>query len=381
MPVLALQQRDRSFRMVLGGFKPSAVRAALESASTELERLRGEIAHLQQQHAEALAELERIAELERSLVRACVAAEEDAQIRSAAARRYAARIVAAAQHEAAARLEASARERDRLAREIDEMRAARGRAGDALELLIANLHDAADAKADLTGIPAAPANDDAMAALDKGEPVLAAATAAPIERSPRDVSEPRLSAGPIAPRNANAQRGEVAAADVALARGVPRRRRVRRPLAAGAAAAVLLVFQGSAGAPPTRRGAPEVAAAGVVPVAPAAPNAADAGVSSETRPDQRATVDQAATGAAPAAGGLTMRIKPLRRCWVRVVVDDHTDARELMPGEDIRLDARRTILLRAGDAGALSIELNGRVLPPLGDDGQVVERRFSAETK
>lgn len=75
-----------------------------------------------------------------------------------------------------------------------------------------------------------------------------------------------------------------------------------------------------------------------------------------------------------------MHIKPMRRCWVRVVVDDRTDARELEPGEDIRLEARRTIVLRAGDAGALSVELNGRVLPPLGNAGQVVERRFTAGT-
>jgi hypothetical protein len=60
-------------------------------------------------------------------------------------------------------------------------------------------------------------------------------------------------------------------------------------------------------------------------------------------------------------------------------VDDRTtDARELQPGEDIVLEAERAIVLRAGDAAALSIELNGRVLPPLGLNGQVVERRFTA---
>jgi hypothetical protein len=75
---------------------------------------------------------------------------------------------------------------------------------------------------------------------------------------------------------------------------------------------------------------------------------------------------------------VTLRLRPLRLCWVRVVVDDRTDARELQPGEEIRLEARRAILLRVGDAGALSVELNGRVLPPLGGDGQVVERRFTA---
>ena len=62
-------------------------------------------------------------------------------------------------------------------------------------------------------------------------------------------------------------------------------------------------------------------------------------------------------------------------------MDDRTDAREVQPGEDIVLEAKRTIVLRAGDAGALSIELNGRVLPPLGQNGQVVERRFTAPAK
>jgi hypothetical protein len=61
-----------------------------------------------------------------------------------------------------------------------------------------------------------------------------------------------------------------------------------------------------------------------------------------------------------------------------VVVDDRTDARELQPGEDIVLRAQRTIVLRAGDAAALSVEVNGRVLPPMGLAGQVVERRFTA---
>jgi hypothetical protein len=42
------------------------------------------------------------------------------------------------------------------------------------------------------------------------------------------------------------------------------------------------------------------------------------------------------------------------------------------------LEAQRSIVLRVGDAAALSVEVNGRVLPPLGLTGQVVERRFTA---
>ena len=63
-----------------------------------------------------MREMDRMGELERSLLRSCVAAEEDARVRCGAARRYATRVIAAAQEQAAASLEAPTRERDRLAR-------------------------------------------------------------------------------------------------------------------------------------------------------------------------------------------------------------------------------------------------------------------------
>jgi len=132
-------------------------------------------------------------------------------------------------------------------------------------------------------------------------------------------------------------------------------------------AAVLLILQGSPGAP-TRDMTPQSVSAAGLAAAPDAstPGAASAGV---------------VPGAPTTAATLKIHIKPLRTCWVRVVVDDRTDARELQPGEDIALEAQRSIVLRVGDAGALSIEVNGRVLPPLGLDGQVVERRFTAATQ
>ena len=139
MSVLALGVRDRSFKTVLGGFDAAAVRAALDAAATEFETLETEIVSLRQQHADALREIDRMGDLERSLLRSCVAAEEDALIRRGAARRYAARVIAAAEEQAAVRLATPARERDRLAREIDAMLARRRDAAAAIEALIADL--------------------------------------------------------------------------------------------------------------------------------------------------------------------------------------------------------------------------------------------------
>jgi HAMP domain-containing protein len=302
-----------------------------------------------------------------------VAAEEDAQIRSAAARRYAGRIIAAAQHAAATRLEAPSRERDRLVHELEAMRAARDRAADALEQVIAELQHAADGQADKAG-----ASEAAC-----GEAAPNAAASAP-EVVPVELPPTAADAAPAARHSTVPAWGERATASAAgessPARKGPAPRRIRIPQAAGAAAAVLLLLQGSAGAPPSGRGPSGIAAAGLGPVStaatPAIPRALD-----QLQPDSPAASDGAAPAAAREAGRLTMHIKPLRRCWVRVVVDDRTDAREIEPGEDIRLEARRTIVLRVGDAGALSVELNGRVLPPLGQDGQVVERRFTADAK
>src|SRR4051812_18504409 len=145
MAVLASSVRDRSFRTTMGGFDPDAVRSALAAAATSFEQLQADIAQLREQQATALHEIDRIAELERSLLRSCVAAEEDARTRCGAARRYAARVIAAAVEQAAARLEAPAHERDRITREIDAIVHKRQEAATAIENLIAHLQRPTDA--------------------------------------------------------------------------------------------------------------------------------------------------------------------------------------------------------------------------------------------
>ena len=400
MSVVATGVRERSFRTVIGGFDPEAVRTALDGAATECERLDAEIALLKEQQAGAVREIDRMSELERSLLRSCVAAEEDARIRCGAARRYAARMIAAAEEQAAARLEAPGHERDHITREIDAIHEKRRQAATAIENVIADLQRPVepDVREDAGQFER---GDAALA--DRAPAMTASAEAAPSHPMPLDAPAPlRHASAPEIARSsvvthavlerstADAKTSSAAQVDAAIpdtgaddfgTRRVPQRAdwgqpvapekrrgsRFRLAIAAGMPAAVLLILQGSPGAP-TRDMTPQSVSAAGLAAAPDAstPGAASAGV---------------VPGAPTTAATLKIHIKPLRTCWVRVVVDDRTDARELQPGEDIALEAQRSIVLRVGDAGALSIEVNGRVLPPLGLDGQVVERRFTAATQ
>jgi hypothetical protein len=45
--------------------------------------------------------------------------------------------------------------------------------------------------------------------------------------------------------------------------------------------------------------------------------------------------------------------------------------RLMQPGEKVALEGRDTVLLRAGDAGALTISVNGGAPQSLGGDGEV----------
>jgi len=68
-------------------------------------------------------------------------------------------------------------------------------------------------------------------------------------------------------------------------------------------------------------------------------------------------------------------ITALRRVWVRVVVDGQSEVeRELQPQDRVPLRPGRTSVIRAGDAGAIRLTINGKDQGPLGDDGEVLTR-------
>ena len=64
--------------------------------------------------------------------------------------------------------------------------------------------------------------------------------------------------------------------------------------------------------------------------------------------------------------------------WIRVRSDSETVFEEVAePGFSRTFEASREVGIRAGDAGAVSVEVNGQDVGPLGAPGQVLDRSFT----
>ena len=134
-------------------------------------------------------------------------------------------------------------------------------------------------------------------------------------------------------------------------------------LAVAAAVAVVAIaaFLMSRSGPGTSQATPSAAvsrsAGPVRPAAPSTPAPSDA--------------------AAPAAnaGPPRSEIVAVRRVWVRVVVDGvKTSEREMEAGERVTLPAGSTAVIRAGNAGAVRVTVNGEDRGLLGAEGEVLTR-------
>ena len=65
-------------------------------------------------------------------------------------------------------------------------------------------------------------------------------------------------------------------------------------------------------------------------------------------------------------------------CWVSVTADQGKALASLLQaGEQRTIDAEREIVLRIGDASALSVRINGVEAKPLGGEGEVVTTRLN----
>jgi cytoskeletal protein RodZ len=74
---------------------------------------------------------------------------------------------------------------------------------------------------------------------------------------------------------------------------------------------------------------------------------------------------------------LVVSISATRQCWVRGTVDGQTRFAEVLQAGDRRdLEVRRDLILRIGDAGALTLTINGVDARPLGRSGEVVTARL-----
>jgi cytoskeleton protein RodZ len=61
--------------------------------------------------------------------------------------------------------------------------------------------------------------------------------------------------------------------------------------------------------------------------------------------------------------------------WIRVRTEDGRMSEENVPPGEVReWISNRPFVLTVGNAGGVSLELNGRALPPLGPKGLVIQR-------
>jgi cytoskeletal protein RodZ len=124
--------------------------------------------------------------------------------------------------------------------------------------------------------------------------------------------------------------------------------------------------QGSAAAPPmeTRAGDP-----GAVVGQP--PTPAQASAPAQAVPSAAGVVTATATPS------LRMTLTATAPCWVRASLDEtRSFERTLQPGEHADLQAENSIVLKVGNAGALTFTLNGVAGRSLGAHGRVVTERI-----
>jgi uncharacterized protein DUF4115 len=116
--------------------------------------------------------------------------------------------------------------------------------------------------------------------------------------------------------------------------------------------------------PVTQAAASTVAAAAAGPVAAPAPAPATAAAPSSLIP--------------PELEGLVLTLTAGRQCWVRTNIDGGQPLERLLKsGETIMVRATQEVVLRVGDAAALSLLINNKTAKPLGSAGQVVTTRIT----
>jgi F0F1-type ATP synthase membrane subunit b/b' len=96
-----------------------------------------------------------------------------------------------------------------------------------------------------------------------------------------------------------------------------------------------------------------------------------------------ATTGNAQTLAGPPAAEtrpLTVMLSAERQCWVRATIDGTEIMERLLePAQELVVQARDRVLLRVGDAGALSATINGKRAVPFGRPGEVITRQITLQ--
>lgn len=78
------------------------------------------------------------------------------------------------------------------------------------------------------------------------------------------------------------------------------------------------------------------------------------------------------------ASVLSLTINIRRPAWIRTTIDGRADlGRVFKVGENTTVTAKEAVVMRAGDAGAVLVSVNGGQPRALGPDGQAITRRFA----
>lgn len=104
-------------------------------------------------------------------------------------------------------------------------------------------------------------------------------------------------------------------------------------------------------------------------------------------PAAQTTATQATPQASPIApagattqvtdSGITIDVEATGRSWIRVVADDALAYEGFVAaGEQRRWQAKGSMTVRVGNAGAIAVRVNGKSVGPLGGRGEVVSRTF-----
>jgi cytoskeleton protein RodZ len=144
-------------------------------------------------------------------------------------------------------------------------------------------------------------------------------------------------------------------------------------------AAVIIYFTiaGRRAAPVTTESAPAAAAQSAAALEPerspvAAPSSSNAASDRASAPvtDPRPVEESA-------ADRLVVNLVASRQCWVSATVDGKKQVERLLqPGDRRTFEVRRELVVTIGDAGAVTMTINGTEAKPLGKSGEVVTTRL-----
>jgi DivIVA domain-containing protein len=369
-----LDIRRHTFTRAFRGFDEAEVQVALDAVAPACEEARATLRQLEQALREASAEKEHLLQGERSVIRLLRSANEHARMCIGSAHRQAERIVEAADEQARARLAKAEEERSALAGEILALERRRDLAFSTLGGLIETLAtrpSSASVAAQGVQAPRGPATEPR-----RSEPDV---SAVPSPQTPASRPEPVAHQGyaELPEEIADAERAEGPGTDVEEAPVVVvgRRRLLSMSPRRSAAVAAAIVLSIGAIAWPSARAAREPVVTKRVAL-PSLPVEVEAEAEAAL-PDESATAVPEPVPPAP----IVVKLTSTRSCWIRVTVDGRTESRMLAAGDEVAWSGEEAIQLRIGDAAAAAVEVNGRPLPPLGREGQVVDRTFTADAQ